>query len=72
VYLKDARARLQSQIKGLDLTIEDVYVFQQICAYEVCKVTVTFSFKSLDNCVDRRTWLFEVLWTIYGGGVERV
>lgn len=36
IYLKDARARLATEIKGFDLTVEDVYTMQQMCAYEVC------------------------------------
>ncbi len=35
IYLKDALARLKPQLKGYDLTIEDIYVLQQMCAYEV-------------------------------------
>ena len=35
IYLKDARARLAAQFHGYDLTIEDTYVLQQMCAYEV-------------------------------------
>ena len=35
VYLKDALDRLGPQMSGYDLTIEDVYAFQQMCAYEV-------------------------------------
>jgi hypothetical protein len=35
IYLKAAQARFQQQLKGYDLSIEDVYVFQQLCAYEV-------------------------------------
>lgn len=35
VYLRDAQARLSAQITGIDLTIEDVYTMQQLCAYEV-------------------------------------
>ncbi|KAJ7915401.1 histidine phosphatase superfamily [Mycena leptocephala] len=34
VYLKKALRRLQRQLTGYSLTIEDVYVFQQLCAYE--------------------------------------
>ncbi|KAJ7932197.1 phytase, partial [Mycena leptocephala] len=34
VYLKKALRRLQPQLTGYTLTIEDVYVFQQLCAYE--------------------------------------
>jgi len=35
IYLADALARLQAQISGYTLTIEDVYTMQQTCAYEV-------------------------------------
>ena len=34
-YLKDAQTRLNAQLKGLELTIADVYSMQQMCAYEV-------------------------------------
>lgn len=37
IYLKDALARLSPQLKGYNMTIEDVYTFQQMCAYEVSK-----------------------------------
>jgi len=32
IYLKDALARLNSDITGFDLTIEDVYIMQQVCS----------------------------------------
>ena len=35
IYLKDARKRLEEQLHGLDLSIEDVYTMQQLCPYEV-------------------------------------
>jgi hypothetical protein len=35
IYLQDAQKRLAKEIKGFDLTIEDVYTMQQMCAYEV-------------------------------------
>lgn len=38
VYLKDAHKRLQSQLHGLTLTIEDVYTLQQMCAYETVAI----------------------------------
>ena len=34
-YLKETQDRLQKQIDGYPLTIEDVYTMQQMCAYEV-------------------------------------
>ena len=35
IYLQNARERLAKEIKGYDLTIEDMYIMQQLCAYEV-------------------------------------
>ena len=35
IYLQNARKRLAKEIEGFDLTIEDVYTMQQLCAYEV-------------------------------------
>ena len=35
IYLQNALARLQPQLKNVRLTIEDVYRMQQLCAYEV-------------------------------------
>lgn len=40
VYLKTARERLQRQITGFELSIEDVYTMQLMCAYEVCALHV--------------------------------
>jgi len=35
IYLQDAHARLAPQLHGYDLTIEEIYTLQQLCAYEV-------------------------------------
>ena len=35
IYLHDARERLQKQMKGYTFSVEDVYILQQMCAYEV-------------------------------------
>ena len=35
IYLKDAHARLAPQLNGYDMSIEDIYTLQQMCAYEV-------------------------------------
>ena len=35
IYLKNALERLSPQLKGYDMTIEDIYTLQQMCAYEV-------------------------------------
>jgi hypothetical protein len=40
-YLKGAQDRLNRWLHGLDLTIEDIYTMQQMCAYEVCSVSQT-------------------------------
>lgn len=42
IYLQDARDRLQAQIDGYNLTIEDVYTMQQMCPYEVKMIRSTF------------------------------
>jgi hypothetical protein len=42
IYLKDALPRIQSQLDGFNLTIEDVYTMQQMCAYEVTALHVCF------------------------------
>ncbi|EPQ50321.1 phytase [Gloeophyllum trabeum ATCC 11539] len=38
IYLSDALARLQPQLKGYQLTVEDVYTLQQMCAYETVAI----------------------------------
>ncbi|KAG7086430.1 hypothetical protein E1B28_002384 [Marasmius oreades] len=37
-YLQSARKRLQAQIPGYELTIEDVFTMQQMCAYETVAI----------------------------------
>jgi hypothetical protein len=44
IYLKDALARLQANLMGYTLTIEDIYVMQQMCAYEVLFFNAMISF----------------------------
>lgn len=38
IYLKKALARLQPNLKGYELSIEDVYIMQQMCAYETVAI----------------------------------
>ncbi|KAI0057099.1 phosphoglycerate mutase-like protein [Artomyces pyxidatus] len=52
LYLKDARDRLQSQIHGYDLTIEDVYIMQQMCPYE----TVAIGFSKFCGLFTQEEW----------------
>lgn len=35
IYLQDAVSRVSPMLEGYDLTVEDVYTMQQLCAYEV-------------------------------------
>lgn len=36
VYLLAAHMRIQSLLEGYELSLEDVYSMQMMCAYEVC------------------------------------
>ena len=46
IYLKEALQRLKPQLHGYELTIEDVYTLQQMCAYEVRAFCTACGFKS--------------------------
>ncbi|EIW74055.1 phosphoglycerate mutase-like protein [Coniophora puteana RWD-64-598 SS2] len=37
-YLSDAYTRIQKQLSGLELSVEDVYTMQQMCAYETVAI----------------------------------
>ncbi|KAI0273831.1 phosphoglycerate mutase-like protein [Gloeopeniophorella convolvens] len=52
VYLRTARARLQEQIPGYTLSIEDVYTMQQMCAYE----TVAIGFSKFCSLFTEEEW----------------
>ncbi|KIY71949.1 phosphoglycerate mutase-like protein [Cylindrobasidium torrendii FP15055 ss-10] len=52
VYLKDANERLRKQIKGYELTIEDTYVLQQLCAYE----TVALGYSKFCGLFTEEEW----------------
>jgi hypothetical protein len=52
-YLKDAQARLAPQIKGYDLTIEDMFTLQQMCAYEVSPCPKLYTEMFLDQAWNR-------------------
>jgi len=64
VYLKDALARLQPQMKGYDLSIEDIYIFQQLCAYETvsigyskfCELFTEKEWEGFDYAIDLYFW----------------
>ncbi|KAK7054004.1 AB hydrolase-1 domain-containing protein, partial [Favolaschia claudopus] len=52
VYLKDAVKRLQPQIEGYELSVEDVYVLQQLCAYE----TVALGYSKFCELFTEEEW----------------
>ncbi|KAI0349614.1 phytase [Trametes cingulata] len=64
IYLQDALARLQPQIHGLHLSIEDVYTMQQLCAYETialgyskfCELFTQEEWEGFDYSVDLNFW----------------
>ncbi|EDR10844.1 phytase, partial [Laccaria bicolor S238N-H82] len=52
LYLRDARRRLVTQLGGFDLTIEDVYTMQQMCAYE----TVALGYSKFCELFTEEEW----------------
>jgi len=64
-YLKGAQDRLQKQIDGYPLTIEDIYTMQQMCAYEVSFVYYHHPQFQMMSIVDRSHRLFQILWFVY-------
>ncbi|KAH9847991.1 phosphoglycerate mutase-like protein [Lenzites betulinus] len=64
VYLPDALARLRPQLDGLELSMEDVYSMQQLCAYETvalgyskfCELFTEEEWKGFDYAVDLYFW----------------
>lgn len=74
IYLKDAHERLSPQIKGYDLTIEDVYTLQQMCAYEVSYRIAFFRLSGslIFLCVDSRYRVLEVLRIVHSGRMGRL
>jgi hypothetical protein len=49
IYLQDARRRLQEQLHGLDLSIEDVYTMQMMCPYEVLRFLFALLISKLNS-----------------------
>ncbi|EIW84640.1 phosphoglycerate mutase-like protein [Coniophora puteana RWD-64-598 SS2] len=52
IYLKDALPRLQRHIRGFTLTVDDVYSFQEACAYE----TVVLGYSAFCALFTKREW----------------
>ncbi|KIP05069.1 hypothetical protein PHLGIDRAFT_31059 [Phlebiopsis gigantea 11061_1 CR5-6] len=76
IYLKDAHARLAPQLKGYDLSIEDIYTLQQMCAYETvaigyskfCELFTEDEWKGFDYSLDLYFWYDSA----FGSPVARV
>ncbi|KAH8087891.1 phosphoglycerate mutase-like protein [Cristinia sonorae] len=76
IYLADAHARLAPLMKGYSLTIEDVYTFQQMCAYETvaigyskfCELFTEEEWKGFDYALDLFFWYDSA----FGSPVARV
>ncbi|KAG2001830.1 hypothetical protein CC2G_004959 [Coprinopsis cinerea AmutBmut pab1-1] len=76
IYLKDAKERLSAQIKGFDLTTEDVYIMQQTCAYETvalgyskfCELFTEEEWEGFDYGLDLLFWY----GSAFGSPVARV
>ncbi|KAG6902665.1 hypothetical protein C0995_013357 [Termitomyces sp. Mi166 len=62
IYLKKALARLQPNIKSYKLSIEDVYIMQQMCAYE----TVAIGYSKFCELFTEKEW--EGFNYAYGSG----
>ena len=66
IYLKHAHRRLQRQIKGFDLTIEDLYRMQHLCPYEVILIALLQSGNLwLTKIADCGPGVFQVLWAVH-------
>ncbi|KAG6828355.1 hypothetical protein H0H92_008243 [Tricholoma furcatifolium] len=52
IYLKKALSRLRRYLKGFDLSIEDVYMMQQMCAYE----TVAIGYSKFCELFTKQDW----------------
>ena len=64
IYLKAAQDKLQKQIDGYTLTVEDAYTMQQMCAYEVGFADCLY-WHPMNPIVDRSYRLLQVLWSVY-------
>lgn len=76
IYLQNTRKRLAKEIKGYDLTIEDVYTMQQLCAYETvaigyskfCELFTEEEWEGFDYAMDLFFWY----GSAFGSPVARV
>ncbi|KAF7296481.1 AB hydrolase-1 domain-containing protein [Mycena chlorophos] len=64
IYLKNALQRLQAQMNGYEFSIEDVYIMQQLCAYETvalgyskfCELFTEDEWDGFDYSLDLYFW----------------
>ncbi|PPQ73607.1 hypothetical protein CVT24_008065 [Panaeolus cyanescens] len=76
IYLEDARKRLQKDIPGFELAIQDVYTMQQLCAYETvalgyskfCELFTEEEWEGFDYSLDLQFWY----GSAFGSPVARV
>ncbi|TFK34874.1 histidine phosphatase superfamily [Crucibulum laeve] len=76
IYLKDAQKRLQTRMHGLDLTVEDIYSMQQMCAYETvaigyskfCELFTEEEWEGFNYALDLTFWY----GSAFGSPVARV
>ncbi|KAJ8699287.1 hypothetical protein PTI98_002418 [Pleurotus ostreatus] len=76
IYLRDARSRIQAHLKGFDLTYEDVFTMQQMCAYETvaigyskfCELFTAEEWDGFDYSLDLTFWYNSA----FGSPVARV
>jgi len=52
IYLQPALKRIQKDLKGLNLTITDLYAMQNLCAYE----TVALGFSAFCDIFTEEEW----------------
>ncbi|KDR81978.1 hypothetical protein GALMADRAFT_240377 [Galerina marginata CBS 339.88] len=76
IYLKDARKRLQKHLHGLDLSIEDTFIMQQLCPYETvalgyskfCELFTEEEWEGFNYALDLQFWYNSA----FGSPVARV
>ncbi|EJU01676.1 phosphoglycerate mutase-like protein [Dacryopinax primogenitus] len=61
-YLKDTLPRIQSMLEGFELSYDDIFTMQTICAYE----TVALGYSAFCGLFTQEEWEgFEYAWDIY-------
>ncbi|KAH9483581.1 3-phytase A [Psilocybe cubensis] len=76
IYLKEAQKRLQKQLHGIDLTIEETYMMQQLCPYETvalgyskfCELFTEEEWEGFNYALDLQFWY----GSAFGSPVARV